>query len=267
MSEDAAQRRDVAPSDMDAHAAVKRHRSDGNRIGEPPQKKHRHNEKGHHRHYRPVGSPSRERGDRAVGKQETRVKRGAGKMAKPVRGETSSEEYTDDYTPTAEPAPPPPPPPRAASSHRKAPVALMPVKEEHPKKGHGQKEKWILCKCGNWLFFKKLLKDEHLRCNRCNRAWINHLKPHEKEEFDAAVQARAEAARVAREREAAVKALEAEREEERLATQRRLAEAESNIRDLLQRLQVLEHTTTTQLIGTPAEYLASRARSKGMRRH
>ena len=193
------------------------------------------------------------------------MKQGAGKMAKPVRGQTSSEGDTEDYTPPGEQAPPPPP--RAASSHRKAPVALMPVKEEHPKKGHGQKEKWILCKCSNWLFFKKLLKDEHLRCKRCDRAWINHLKPHEKEEVYAAVHDRAEAARVAHEREAAVKALEEEREEERLATQRRLAEAESNIRALFQRLQVVEHTTTTQLIGTPAEYLASRARSNGMRRH
>ena len=49
--------------------------------------------------------------------------------------------------------------------------------------------------------------------------------------------------------------------------QRRLGEAELHIQGLFDRILVLEQTMTTQIIGTPAQYLAAHARSEGMSRH
>ena len=117
--------------------------------------------------------------------------------------------------------------------------------------------------CGNWLDFKKLLRDGRLRCNRCGTHWKRHLTEQEKEEVEDAAQDRAEARIAAREHEEAAAAWE----EERQAMQRRLGEAELHIQELFDRIRVVEQTMTTQIIGTPAQYLAAHARSEGMRRH
>ena len=131
-------------------------------------------------------------------------------------------------------------------------------------------EKKIVCltriqggQCGNWLDFKKLLQDGRLRCNRCGMHWKRHLTEEEKEEVEDAAQDRAEATIAALEREEAAAALEQERQ----AMQRRLGDAELHIQELFDRLRVVEQTMTTQIIGTPAQYLAAHARSEGMSRH
>ena len=131
-------------------------------------------------------------------------------------------------------------------------------------------EKKIVCltriqggQCGNWLDFKKLLRDGRLRCNRCGTHWKRHLTEQEKEEVEDAAQDRAEAKMAALEREEAAAALEQERQ----AKHRRLGDAELHIQELFDRIRVVEQTMTTQIIGTPAQYLAAHARSEGMSRH
>ena len=266
MWKDAAWRQDAAPGDADAHSRV----HEDNRIW----KRSRHQDKGHHNQHRPEVSPSRERGERAMGNQ-----------AKPGPEETSSADEKRSRTPRGQQAPPPPP--RGASSHHKAPheqafrpaggppapdppVPQKRVKEEHPKQ---HQEKKIVCltriqgsQCGNWLDFKKLLRDGRLRCNRCGTHWKRHLTEQEKEEVEDAAQDRAEATIAALEREEREEAAAA-LEEERQAMQRRLGDTELHIQELFDRIRVVEQTMTTQIIGTPAQYLAAHARSEGMSRH
>ena len=105
-----------------------------------------------------------------------------------------------------------------------------------------------------------------MRCNRCGTHWKRHLTEQEKEEVEDAAQDRAEATIAALEREEREEAAAA-LEEERQAMQRRLGDTELHIQELFDRIRVVEQTMTTQIIGTPAQYLAAHARSEGMSRH